>query len=526
MARPTKTSQKSKYALFSVFDKSGIASLAKELEILNYKIISTGGTAKTLIGAGIKVIPIQQITGNPESFDGRMKTISFEIESGILFDRTKSSHIQQAKDLKIPNIEVVICNLYPFEQTVKKPGVTLDEAVEQIDVGGPTMVRSAAKNHKNVLVVTDPSDYDKVSEALQNDKVTPESRQELAAKAFNHLSFYDAQVARFLNKEKFPEEIAIPGRLSFKLRYGENPHQEGVVYIEPTVNSPLKNLKRLTGRELSMVNVTDISAGIESVRVFKESAAVVIKHNSPSGIALGKTIEQALKRSVEADPESAFGGVVVLNSPIDINTAKAFADFKEEEGVQMDIIAAPSVTKEAIDFISKVRKSTGIYTFGKIPRKRSGSKQARFFDGGFILQDWDDNPEKSFKKWKTVTRKKPTKNQLRQMRFGWKAAGRVRSNTILVIDKKLPMTRGIGSGQTSRVRSTKIALEQAGRYTRGGILVSDSFFPFDDSVKLAAKAGITAIVQQGGSVNDNASIEAANKAGISMVFTGRRAFWH
>lgn len=526
MARPTKTSRKSKYALISVFNKEGVADLAKILNLLGYKIISTGGTAKVLIDVGIKVIPIQEITGNPESFDGRMKTISFQIESGILFDRTKSSHVQQAKDLKVPNIEIVVCNLYPFEQTIGKSGVTFDEAVEQIDVGGPTMVRSAAKNHKNVLIVTDPKDYEKISEVLKNGSVTPELRQELAAKAFNHLSFYDAQVARFLNKEKFPEEIAIPGRLAFKLRYGENPHQEGVVYIQPLTNSPLSKLKRITGRELSMVNVTDITAGLESVRLFKEPAAVVIKHNSPSGIALGKTIEQALKHSVEADPESAFGGVVVLNLPIDINTAKAFASFKKEEKVQMDIIAAPSVTKEAIDFISKVRKSTGIYTFGKIPRKRSGSKQARFFDGGFILQDWDDNPKKSFKKWKTVTRKKPTKNQLRQMRFGWKVAGRVRSNTILVIDKKLPMTRGIGSGQTSRVRSTKIALEQAGRYTRGGILVSDSFFPFDDSVKLAAKAGITAIVQQGGSVNDNASIEAANKAGISMVFTGRRAFWH
>lgn len=523
MAAPRKSPS---YVLLSVYDKSGIVDFGKTLSNLGYKLISTGGTAKILNEAGLDVIPIQQITGNPESFDGRMKTISFQVESGILFDRKNQSHVKQAKQLKIKSIDIVVCNLYPFEQTIQKPKVTFEEAIENIDVGGPTMVRSAAKNHKNVLVVIDPKDYGKVSQALKEDSITSDLRQDLAAKAFGHLSFYDSQIAEFLDREKFPEELTLPGRLAFKLRYGENPHQEGAVYIQPTTNSPLGKLKKITGRELSMVNVTDIAAGLESVRVFKEPAAVVIKHNSPCGIALGKTIGEALKRAVEADPESAFGGVVVLNLPIDLKTAKAFGSFKEENRVQMDIIAAPSLTKEAIKFISKIRKSTGIYTFGKIPIKRSATKQARFFDGGFILQDWDDYPERGFNKWKKVTKAKPSARELRQMEFGWKVSGRVRSNTILVIDKNLPMTRGIGSGQTSRIRSAKIALEQAGKHAKDGILVSDSFFPFDDSVKLAAKAGITTIVQQGGSINDQASIDAADKAGIAMVFTGRRAFWH
>ena len=313
---------------------------------------------------------------------------------------------------------------------------------------------------------------------------------------------------------------------NLKLRYGENPHQvPSYVHFEKKTNSPLKNLKKLIGRELSYVNFTDIAAGLETVRMFKEPAVVVIKHNSPSGIALGKDSEEALRRAVQADPVSAFGGVVVLNHPIDEKTAKAFSDFKEDR-VQMDIVAAPSVSSKAEKIIHKVRKTTGIYTFGKIPKKRSDWKHLKFFDGGYVSQPWDDDIEKSFKEWKTVTKRKPTKQQLKQMQIAWKFISRIRSNTIIVVDKLLPMTRGIGSSQTARIFSTEIALKHAGKHTKGAILASDSFFPFPDSVSLAAKHGIAGIVQQGGSVNDQASIDAANKADISMVFTYRRAFWH
>lgn len=524
MAKTTSSKSLPKYALLSVYDKSGIVELAKELQDLDYKIISTGGTAKVLESAGIKVIPISEITKNPESFDGRMKTISFQIESGILYDRTNPKHVKEAKALDIKPIDIVACNLYPFEETIKSSKVTLPEAVEQIDVGGPTMIRSAAKNFKNVLVLTNPSDYSHVRKIIGSKTDSNIERKRLAAKAFKHLSFYDAQVANYLTTEKFSDETTLPGRKSIVLRYGENPHQESVVYFEPNNNSPLQNLTKLTGRDLSYVNFTDIAAGLESVRVFKTPAAVVIKHNSPSGIALGDTSAEALKRAVAADPESAFGGVMVLNSPMYLKCAKTFADFKEENGVLVDVIAAPQVTTDAQDFIKTVRKTTGIYTFGKIPAKRSNPIHMRYFDGGYVLQDWDD--KFSTKDWKVVTKKKPSAKQLEQAELGWKFVSRIKSNTILVIDKTLPMTRGVGSGQTSRVRSTKIALEQAGEYCKGGILVSDSFFPFDDSVKLAAKAGITCIVQQGGSVRDNLSIEAADKAGISMIMTGERRFWH
>ncbi|MGE5041788.1 MAG: bifunctional phosphoribosylaminoimidazolecarboxamide formyltransferase/IMP cyclohydrolase [Candidatus Levyibacteriota bacterium] len=514
-----------KFALISVSDKTGVVEFAQKLASLGYKIISTGGTAKTLLEQGLKVIPIQEITGNPESFDGRMKTISFQVESGILFDRSNKKHVQEAQNLKIKPIDIVVANLYPFEKTVGNNKSTFAQTVEQIDVGGPTMVRAAAKNHAHVLVVVDPGDYERLLSLLEQKKIDSSLRQELAGKAFSHLSFYDAQVARFLRSEPFPQEMSLAGRNGLTLRYGENPHQKSTVYFEPNTNSPLKNLQRLTGRELSYVNFTDISAGLECVRVFDEPAAVVIKHNSPSGIALGKTADEALKRAVAADPESAFGGVIVLNSPLDLKTAKTFAGFKEENGVLIDIVAAPSVSEDAREYVKSIRKSTGIYTFGKIPKKRSNNMHIRFFDGGYVMQDWDNNGDDT-KNWKVVTKKKPTKKQLDQMKIAWKFIGRIKSNTILVVDKNLPMTRGIGSGQTSRIRSAKIALEQAGELTKGAILASDSFFPFDDTVKLAAKKGIAAIVQQGGSVNDKLSIEAADKAGIPMVMTGERKFWH
>lgn len=516
-----------KFALLSVFDKTGIVDLAKTIADLGYEIISTGGTAKTLTENGVKIVPIQEITGNPESFDGRMKTISFQIESGILFDRSNPSHVKQAEELSIKPIDIVVCNLYPFEKTVENNNVKLEDAIENIDVGGPTMVRSAAKNFKSILVVVDPEDYEKVTNSLKENKVTEEFRQELAAKAFAHLSFYDSQIAKYLNKTTlFPREITLSGRLAFDLRYGENPHQKGAVYLEPNTNSPFKNLRRLWGREGSLINITDINAGLEVVRLFDEPAAVVIKHNSPCGIALGKTPKEALSRAIDGDPESAFGGIVVLNKPMDMDAAKVIAGFKESTKGNMDLIAIPAIDEETFEYLKTLRKSMGIYSFGEIPKQRTNNFNLKWIDGGFILQEGDNDVDSGFKDWKIVTKTQPTKKQLEQMKIAWKFITKIRSNSVIIVDKDLPMTRGIGSGQTSRVRSTKIALEQAGKFVKGGILASDSFFPFDDSIRLAGKLGIGAIVQQGGSINDQRSIDAANELGIPMVFTGRRAFWH
>ena len=506
-----------KYALLSVYDKAGIVDFARSIISLGYKIVSTGGTARVLAENNIKVIPIQEITKNPESFDGRMKTISFQIESGILFDRTNSSHVKQAKALNINPIDIVVCNLYPFEEK---------QTIENIDVGGPTMIRAAAKNYQHVIVVTDPDDYNAVSGALHSAKVTEAKRKELAAKAFSHLSFYDSQIAQFLEKDLFPEELTIPGRKTITLRYGENPHQKACLYMFPNTNSPLKNLKKEWGRELSYVNITDINAGLEAVRLFKEPAASVIKHNSPCGLALGKDVSLALKRAIDSDPESAFGGIIVLNKTMNLKTAKVIGDFRDTKHANIDIVTVPKIRKNALLYLSRLRKSMGIYTFGKIPNKRTHDKSIKFIDGGFITQTPDLEIEKGFKNWEVVTRKKPSKKQIQQMKIAWKFISRVRSNAIIIVDRNLPMTRGIGSGQTSRIRSTMIALGQAGKFAKGGILASDSFFPFDDSVKLAGKYGISAIVQQGGSINDKLSIDAANKAGISMVLTRRRAFWH
>ncbi len=520
-----------KYALISVFDKTGIVDFASSLVRHGYKIISTGGTAKILNQNNIDVIPIQEITGNPESFNGRMKTISFEIESGILFDRSNKSHIKQAKDLKIKPIDIVVCNLYPFEETIAKPKATLGEVIDNIDVGGPTMIRAAAKNFQHVVIVTDPNDYNEISSLLHSNKLYEEKRRKLASKAFAHLSIYDSQIARYLESELFPENYTIPGRKFIDLRYGENPHQQAAAYFEPNTKSPLKNLKRISGRELSLVNLTDINAGLESVMLFNDPCAVVIKHNSPCGIALGKSSIESLKRAIDSDPESSYGGVIVLNKTIDRKASEIIASFKDERGGNIDIISAPIITKEAKKILIKTRKNMGIYSFGKIRTsnfklRNSHLMNIKWINGGFVLQTQDSNIEESFKNWKIVTKKKPTSKEIIQMEIAWKFISRIRSNAVIVVDKNLPMTRGIGSGQTSRVRSTKIALEQAGKYASGAILASDSFFPFDDSVKLCSKYGISAIVQQGGSINDKLSIEAANIAGISMVFTGRRAFWH
>lgn len=507
-----------KWALLSTYNKEGIVEFAKVIAKCGYSIVSTGGTYEVLKKDGIEVTPIEEITSNPrDSFDGRMKTISFQIESGILYDRQNKSHVEQAEKLGVPQIDVVVCNLYPFEE---KP------SIETIDVGGPTMIRAAAKNYDNVLVLVDSEDYEKVARSITDGKVTEELRRELAAKAFYHLSYYDSQIGNYLSREKFPDKLTIPLRKTNILRYGENPHQEGALYLMPKTNSPLSKLKHLWGRYLSGTNIGDISGGLETVRLFKEVAACVVKHLSPCGIATGLCAAEALERAVEADPVSAFGGVMVINQPMDEETAKVIATFKHEKEGNIDIVAVPSISNSALKLLKSVRKSMGVYTFGEIPAERSEKWDLKYFAGAVLLQDCDDSLEESFKDWEVVTKKKPTQEQTEQMKFGFKAVKAVRSNAVLVVDQDIPMTRGIGSGQTSRVGATKIALEQAGDFAKGGILISDSYFPFDDSVRLAAKYGIGAIVEQGGSVNDQSSIDAANDNDIPMIFSGRRAFRH
>lgn len=519
-----------KYALISVYEKDGIVEFARDLAQLGFKIISTGGTLLELKKSNIPVTPISEITKNPQSFDGRIKTISFQIESGILFDRNNPEHVKLAQSLGIIPIDIVVCNFYPFRET---------QEIENIDVGGPTMIRAAAKNYQQVLVVCDPLDYKEVALALKNGNPSREStlskveglRIRLAQKAFEYLSFYDSQIATFFRRKTgnlFPKQMSVPIEKEIDLRYGDNPHQRAALYLRPSVEySPFKNLKKISGRDLSSINVTDINAGIESIRLFEKATAVVIKHNGPCGIALGETIAQALKRAIKADPESAFGGAVVLNRPLNKRSVNVINSFRQEYKGQFDILAVPSVEKDALEAVKNIRKSMGIYIFNKLLKPTSIDMSYKEVIGGFVRQtpDWDiDN---NYDKWEVVTKVKPTKEQLEQMKLAWKMIRRIRSNAVIVVDKKLPMTRGIGTGQTSRFRATKLALELATkRFSKGAILASDAFFPFPDSVTWAAKFRIGAIVQPGGSVNDLASIEAADKVGIPMVFTHERVFWH
>ncbi len=362
------------YALLSVFDKSGIVDFAKELKALGYSLISTGGTAKLLKESGIEVTPVEEITGTPEMLDGRIKTVSMQIEGSLLVDKNNPEHVKQAEKFGLINIEIVVCNLYPFERK---------NEIENIDVGGPTMLRSAAKNYKSVLPVIDPGDYGRVLKHLKTEIASvgdsevhrtssPRNdvgeegddgfRLELAAKTFEHLAFYDSQIAKFFRKqtnEKYPDQLTIAGRKMKELRYGENPHQSAALYLAPNVISPFNNIQHIAGRELSMMNVTDINAGLEAVRIFDEPAAVVIKHNTPCGIALGSSPSEALQRAIDADPESAFGGVVVMNKPFDKLSAEVVTSFKDERKGLFDIVAAPGIDKDAQDILKSVRKTMG-----------------------------------------------------------------------------------------------------------------------------------------------------------------------
>lgn len=513
-----------KLAVLSVFDKSGISDIAKALIDAGYGIISTGGTAKALKKDGIQVKEAEDITGFPESFDGRVKTLHPKIHGGILYRRDNKKDVVDAKKLGILPIDFVICNLYPFEKTVQKSGVSQSEVIENIDIGGPTMVRAAAKNHQSVTVVVSSDDYGLVVNAIKSGGTTLDLRKKLAGKAFRHTAFYDSLVADYLDPEKFPRELTFAGRLVQPMRYGENLHQQAGWYMHPLTKTPLKNLINIADKQPSATNVMDIDVGLEAIRFFKEPAVVIIKHNNPCGIALGETVCEAFESAIDSDVESAFGGAVIFSRRFDSDCATIVEQFKLNRG-QFDIIAAPSVDRNALARLRKVRPNTEVYEFGKISQ---GADQIniKMMTGGFIYQDADIKVDEGFKKWRVVTNKKPTASQLEQMRFAWNCLRRVHSNTIIVVDKKLKMTRGIGLGQTSRVRSTRLALDLAGKNVKDGILASDSFFPFEDSVELAAKYGIGAIIQQGGSIGDQRSIDAANKAGIPMVMTDTRAFWH
>ncbi|MBY6268234.1 bifunctional phosphoribosylaminoimidazolecarboxamide formyltransferase/IMP cyclohydrolase [Parageobacillus thermoglucosidasius] len=509
-----------KRALLSVSNKEGIVSLAKQLVELGVEIISTGGTKKTLEEAGVPVIGISDVTGFPEILDGRVKTLHPIIHGGLLTIRDNERHQNELREHHITPIDLVVVNLYPFQQTIAKSDVTFAEAIENIDIGGPTMLRAAAKNHQYVTVVVDPADYDAVVQELkEHGDVSAEMKLKLAAKVFRHTAAYDAMIAEYLtNKtgEEYPESFTITFEKKQSLRYGENPHQTAAFYQKPLGSSfSIAKAAQLHGKELSYNNINDANAALQLVKEFAEPAAVAVKHMNPCGVGIGATIYEAFIKAYEADPTSIFGGIIALNREVDKDTAEKMHE------IFLEIVIAPSFSSEALDILTQkknIRLLTVDFTAPDTNEKLLVSVQ-----GGLLVQEADTRTL-SDGEIKVVTKRKPTEQEWESLQFAWKVVKHVKSNAIVLA--KDGMTIGVGAGQMNRVGAAKIAIEQAGEKAKGAVLASDAFFPMDDTVEAAAKAGITAIIQPGGSIRDADSIKKADEYGIAMVFTGIRHFKH
>lgn len=507
-------------ALISVSDKAGIVELAKELEKLEVEIISTGGTAKLLAEEGVKVTGISEVTNFPEILDGRVKTLHPNIHSGLLAIRDKEEHRKQIEELGIQPIDLVIVNLYPFRETIAKPNVTYEEAIENIDIGGPTMLRSAAKNHAFVTVVVDALDYPIVLNELKNGGVTMETKRRLAAKVFRHTAAYDALISNYLTDqtgEEWPEQYTVTYEKAQDLRYGENPHQKAAFYRKPLAKSgTLSTAEQLHGKALSYNNINDADAALSIVKEFDQPAVVAVKHTNPCGVGVGNTIFDAYQKAYESDPVSIFGGIIAANRKIDRPTAEKMKE------IFLEIIMAPDFDEEALELL-KGKKNLRLLRLGELKIESQPELKLSSVSGGLLVQE-EDVKQISSDDLHVVTERKPTQEDVEQLLFAWKVVKHVKSNAI-VLTKDF-QTIGVGAGQMNRVGSAKIAIEQAGEKAAGSFLASDAFFPMSDTVEEAAKAGITAIIQPGGSIRDEESIEAANKHGIAMVFTGIRHFKH
>ncbi|BDG48972.1 bifunctional phosphoribosylaminoimidazolecarboxamide formyltransferase/IMP cyclohydrolase [Parageobacillus sp. KH3-4] len=509
-----------KRALLSVSNKEGIVSLAKQLVELGVEIISTGGTKKALEEAGVPVIGISDVTGFPEILDGRVKTLHPIIHGGLLAIRDNERHQNELREHHITPIDLVVVNLYPFQQTIAKSDVTFAEAIENIDIGGPTMLRAAAKNHQYVTVVVDPADYDTVVQELkEHGDVSAETKLKLAAKVFRHTAAYDAMIAEYLtNKtgEEYPESLTITFEKKQSLRYGENPHQTAAFYKKPLGSSfSIAKAIQLHGKELSYNNINDANAALQIVKEFAEPAAVAVKHMNPCGVGTGATIYEAFTKAYEADPTSIFGGIIALNREVDKETAEKMHQ------IFLEIVIAPSFSKEALDILTQ-KKNIRLLTVD-FAAPNTKEKLLVSVQGGLLVQEADTRTLDEAE-MKVVTKREPTEQEWEALRFAWKVVKHVKSNAIVLA--KDGMTIGVGAGQMNRVGAAKIAIEQAGEKAKGAVLASDAFFPMDDTVEEAAKAGITAIIQPGGSIRDADSIKKADEYGIAMVFTGIRHFKH
>ena len=509
-----------KRALVSVSDKSGLVDFVRGLHDLGYEIISTGGTKKALDAAGIPTISISDVTGFPEIMDGRVKTLHSKVHGALLGVRDNESHMAQLKELGIELIDLVCVNLYPFKETVQKPGVTHEEVIENIDIGGPSMLRSAAKNYKSIPVICDPNDYDAVLKELrENGETCPVTREFLAAKVFRHTARYDAMIAEYLTAktgEKYPESFTITYDKVQDLRYGENPHQSAAFYKNMHQQYSLANATQMHGKELSYNNIQDGNAAIEILKDFEgQPAAVGVKHMNPCGVGIGDTIEAAWDKAYEADPVSIFGGIVALNAPVSVALAEKLSK------IFLEIIIAPGFEPEAFEILSK-KKNIRLMTLDTALEPTAKYKVTNVMDG-LLVQDMDTK-QITADDLRCVTNRKPTDEEIEQLLFAWKVVKHVKSNAIVLA--KDNMTIGVGAGQMNRVGAAKIAIEEAGEKSKGSVMASDAFFPMPDTVEEAVKAGVTAIIQPGGSIKDQLSIDVCNEYGIAMVYTGIRHFKH
>ncbi|MCL2223421.1 MAG: bifunctional phosphoribosylaminoimidazolecarboxamide formyltransferase/IMP cyclohydrolase [Defluviitaleaceae bacterium] len=502
-----------KRALISVSDKTGVLEFAKGLAAQGYEIVSTGGTYELLKPIG--AVNISEVTGFPEIMDGRVKTLHPAIHGGLLAVRDNPAHMETIQAHGINTIDIVAVNLYPFKETIQKAGVTREEAIENIDIGGPSMIRSAAKNHASVAVIVEPTDYEKVLQELSAGGVTTQTKQDLAAKAFRHTAAYDAVIASYFTKEPYPEKLTLTYEIKQPLRYGENPHQQAALYADPIPGDTIIAAKQLHGKELSYNNIADADVTLAMVKEFDMPAAVAVKHQNPCGVGIGETIAEAYSRAYEADPVSIFGGIVALNREV---CAKSAAQMSE---IFLEIIIAPSFSQEALEILTK-KKNLRLLQIDTTKPETSEQKISAV-SGGLLIQEKDgasfDTANLTF-----PTKRKPTEAELKTAKFAWTCVKYVKSNGILLARDN--MTVGIGPGQTNRVGAAKIAIGDAGERTKGAVLASDAFFPMPDTVELAAAAGIEVIIQTGGSIKDADSIAACDKHGIAMIFTGVRHFKH
>ena len=505
-------------ALISVSDKTGIIELAHGLVAAGYEILSTGGTKTTLEQAGIQVTGVSEVTGFPECLDGRVKTLHPALHAGILARRDHPEHMAQLNKLGIQPVDIVVINLYPFRETVTRPGVTLEEAIENIDIGGPSLLRGSAKNWLDVCVITDPSDYPVLLDALKAGGASEKQKFLWAQKVFEHTAQYDCMIARFLGDRAgitYPDTLTLTYTKVQDLRYGENPHQTAAFYTEALPEpGALSGARQLHGKELSYNNIADTSAAISLLREFTDSpCAVAVKHANPCGVGCGADITEAWLRAYEADPVAVYGGIVALNSPVDLSCAEQLTK------TFLEVIIAPAFLPEAFEVLSH-KKNIRLMEMPEI--NCSGDRyDLKKVAGGLLVQSPDHADENSLS---VATRRSPTEAELKALKFAWRVVKHTRSNAVVLTNDIT--TIGIGVGQVSRIGALELAVKLGGDKVAGSVMASDAYFPFGDCVELAAKSGVTAVIQPGGSIHDQESIDACDRLGIAMVFTGVRHFRH